>query len=84
MTCKHQNTTVVDTSPKNSKHKGKRRVGYTDKYDYYVMRRRKCFDCGESFTTVEVDRYLFEQVMDAIPNARATLLEEIKSFLDGI
>ncbi len=48
MTCKHENTDVVDSRPP-TKLREKRFP-----LDVEVVRRRKCRKCGHRFTTVEI------------------------------
>lgn len=76
--CEHQKSAVINTNTKSS---GKHRVGHIKQYDYLVMRRRKCLDCGYKFTTVEVDRELFDTTMAASYDAKNRVISDIIQYL---
>lgn len=62
MTCKHESSDVVD-----SRRRGLIGGGYTvyktSGIKNFVVRRRKCCDCGAKFTTVEVEHGYMRRLM---------------------
>ena len=55
MTCEHKRSTVFNSRrPDSVNQAGNRHWGERD-YKPLVFRRRRCFDCGLAFTTVEVE-----------------------------
>jgi hypothetical protein len=79
--CEHKNTGVRSSrTPDSVTVYGKPWYAAVD-YPCLMFRRRKCLDCGESFTTVEVPK----EYMDAsTPKAiRLALAREVATFLVG-
>jgi transcriptional regulator NrdR family protein len=58
--CGSTNVSVVDSRPKEN----------------HIWRRRKCLECGEKYTTYEVDAKLFEKI-----KAKAEAIDTLKSAL---
>lgn len=78
MTCNHKTSDVTDTRPRDFIGKGgKPKYKITD-IPFYIVRRRKCCDCGDKFTTVEVDAEYIAKL-----KANEKTLESLKVFLHG-
>ena len=78
MTCNHKNSDVTDSRARDFIGKGgKPKYKITD-IPFYIVRRRKCRDCGDKFTTVEVDAEYIKEL-----KASEKTLESLKGFLYG-
>lgn len=73
--CKHKNTQVVNSSR-----------GATDRikkahYESYMLRTRKCHDCGKNIQTVEIERDEFEKILPY--NLKYEILKDFMEFLEA-
>lgn len=77
--CRHTETTVINTAHKdNAISRGLGRIYL--KYNPIAARRRRCLECGETFTTMEITE---DTLHSFFKNEIAFLKEEIKK-IDAI
>lgn len=55
-------------------------VLYNRSQEDSIYRRRKCFDCGQRFNTIEIDVDVYEKLMDKPPkDTKAKVNEAIEN-----
>ena len=81
MTCKHTRSAVTNSGSPET------RFGSSSRSDVIMMRRRKCLDCGERFTTYEITREQYDNALPphlAVEMASHSLLKRFSDFLKTI
>lgn len=81
MACQHTKTFVTDS---RSSDDAQWRIKYK-KFDLPVsqVRRRQCIECGERFSTMEINVTILEDLVFKANKARSCILQEILEYLEN-
>jgi transcriptional regulator NrdR family protein len=67
MTCSHNRTGVTDSRKPDYHHRGGRAFKPLP-FECVFIRRRKCLDCGERFSTYEIPQSVADMLIDNLPS----------------
>jgi len=63
MTCKHTKTDVIDSRPSGAENRNGNPIGRNILCNYLIRRRRRCKDCGQTFTTLEITKEELDKIV---------------------